>query len=126
LPALNVLRGLVLLVCVAACSAAAEAGHEIPYYPSFYPQEIRVEFAEPSAGLRLFEKNAIHAYVGPLAAPKATRTWRGSSRCERSSFSRSTRRARRSPTRASDAPPRRGSPRRSRPPKASTSSTRTP
>jgi len=72
LPALNVLRGLVLLVCVAACSAAAEAGHEIPYYPSFYPQEIRVEFAEPSAALRLFEKNAIHAYVGPLAAPKAT------------------------------------------------------
>jgi hypothetical protein len=72
LPALNVLRGLVLLACVAACSAAAEAGHEIPYYPSFYPQEIRVEFAEPSAALRLFEKNAIHAYVGPLAAPKAT------------------------------------------------------
>ena len=44
---------------------------QTPYYPSFYPQEIRVEFAEPSAALRLFEKNAIHAYVGPLAAPKA-------------------------------------------------------
>jgi len=70
-PSLPVRRGLVALVFVAAGSTSAQAGHEIPYYPSFYPQEIRVEFAEPSAALRLFEKNAIHAYVGPLAAPKA-------------------------------------------------------
>lgn len=62
----------VLLVLVAVCSAAspAEAGHEIPYYPSFYPQEIRIDLAGPAAALRLLEKNAIHAYVGPLAAPK--------------------------------------------------------
>jgi hypothetical protein len=57
-------------VFVAAGSTAAEAGHEIPYYPSFYPQEIRIEVAAPAAAPRLFGKNAIHAYVGPLPAPK--------------------------------------------------------
>ena len=29
------------LLC--ATAPAAKAGHEVPYYPSFYPQEIRVE-----------------------------------------------------------------------------------
>jgi hypothetical protein len=57
-------------VSVVVVSTTAEAGHEIPYYPSFYPQEIRLDFAEPAAAARLFEKNAIHAYVGPLAAAK--------------------------------------------------------
>ncbi len=52
-------------------STAAEAGHEIPYYPSFYPQEIKLEFAEPAAAAWLFEKNALHAYVGPPVAPRA-------------------------------------------------------
>jgi len=67
---LNVLRVLAGLVVVAVFAAAVEAGHEIPYYPSFYPQEITLGFAEPAAVPRLFAKNAIHAYVGPPAAPK--------------------------------------------------------
>ena len=29
------------LLC--ATAPAAQAGHEVPYYPSFYPQEIRIE-----------------------------------------------------------------------------------
>jgi len=68
---LNVRRSLAVLVLVAALVTSAEAGHEIPYYPSFYPQEITLGFAEPSAAPRLLEKNAIHAYVGPLAVPKS-------------------------------------------------------
>src|SRR5262249_7412511 len=61
----------VLVVFVAVFVARAEAGHEIPYYPSFYPQEIALSVAEPAAALRLFAaKNAIHAYVGGLPAPK--------------------------------------------------------
>ena len=50
--------------------ASAEAGHEIPYYPSFYPQEIAFGVADPATAARLFAKNAIHAYSGPLTAPK--------------------------------------------------------
>ena len=59
------------MVLVAVLVIGVEAGHEIPYYPSFYPQEITLSMAEPAAALRLFSaKNAIHAYVGGLPAPK--------------------------------------------------------
>jgi len=46
------------------------AGHEVPYYPSFYPQEIVFGVAEPATAARLFAKNAIHAYVGPVSVGK--------------------------------------------------------
>jgi hypothetical protein len=68
--ALNVLRVLAGLVVVAVLTVSVQAGHEIPYYPSFYPQEITVGFAESGTAPRLFAKKSIHAYVGPLAAPK--------------------------------------------------------
>jgi len=52
---------------ITACFLAighAEAGHELPYYPSFYPHEIRIEAVDPaSAGARL-QKNSLHAYIG--------------------------------------------------------------
>jgi hypothetical protein len=65
----NLPRALAALLVVAGLATVAEAGHEIPYYPSFYPQEIALGFAEPAAAPRLFAKNAIHAYVGSLTAP---------------------------------------------------------
>jgi hypothetical protein len=41
-----------------------EAGHELPIYPSYYPQEIRVEVVDPAhAGARLADAR-IHAYLG--------------------------------------------------------------
>src|SRR5262245_38331798 len=52
-----------LLSLVAALPA--RAGHEIPFYPSFYPQEITVLSAAPETALRLLEKKTLHAYVGP-------------------------------------------------------------
>src|SRR4029450_5775977 len=68
---LEVARALAsLLVFLAALASRADAGHEIPYYPSFYPQEITLTVAEPGAVPGLFAKNAIHANLGPLAAPK--------------------------------------------------------
>ena len=60
-------------------TVAAHAGHELTFYPSFYPQEISVRFVPAAAtAAALFRKNEVHAYVGgdPLdggAAP-ATRT----------------------------------------------------
>jgi hypothetical protein len=42
----------------------AEAGHELPVYPSYYPQEIGVEVVDPAqAGARLADAS-IHAYLG--------------------------------------------------------------
>lgn len=52
------------LLCAAALTA--KAGHEVPYYPSFYPQEIRIEPLDPGAGAREFSnaKDPLHAYLG--------------------------------------------------------------
>lgn len=65
------------LVCLAA-SLPAWAGHETPLYPSYYPQEIRIEAADPAAAARLLEASKIHAYVGRAPdfagpAPKSVR-----------------------------------------------------
>ncbi len=45
-------------------------GHELPYYPSYYPQEIRLEVIEPRTAATLLQKSAIHAYVGADLFPK--------------------------------------------------------
>ena len=61
----------VLLVLLLA--PLAWAGHELTFYPAFYPHEITVRWVEPGAAGPLLLKNALHAYAGadPLAgAPK--------------------------------------------------------
>src|SRR2546422_8733649 len=49
---------------------AAQAGHELSYYPAFYPQEIRIEPLDPEAAANQFANTAdpLHAYIG--AAPR--------------------------------------------------------
>ena len=61
------------LAAVLGCAGDAPAGHELPFYPGYYPQEIRVETVALGAAPRLLGKSAIHAYVGgdPLAAKPA-------------------------------------------------------
>lgn len=49
---------------VVAFAAPAWAGHESPFYPSYYAQEIRLQSVSPAAAGRLLERAAIHAYVG--------------------------------------------------------------
>ena len=46
------------------------AGHEVPYYPSFYPQEIRIEPLDADAAAREFRNrtNPLQAYIG--ASPR--------------------------------------------------------
>ena len=48
-------RGAIALVCAVLGLASVRAGHEINYYPSFYPQEIRIEPLDPERrrGLRV-------------------------------------------------------------------------
>src|SRR5262245_12670310 len=48
---------------VAGLAASVEAGHEVPYYPSFYPQEIGIERLEAGAAAAGLRKN-LQAYVG--------------------------------------------------------------
>jgi len=45
----------------------AHAGHEAPFYPSFYPQEIRIETLAPAAVAAGWQKEGVQAYVGEEA-----------------------------------------------------------
>jgi hypothetical protein len=57
------------LVLVLA-GTGARAGHEVPYYPSFYPQEIRIEALDADRAAAEFSNTTdpLHAYLG--AAPR--------------------------------------------------------
>ena len=55
---------LLLLALVLTCPGHVQAGHEMPFYPSYYPQEITIETLAPAAAAAQFEKKPLHAYVG--------------------------------------------------------------
>jgi len=54
----------VLCVAVVLAQQIAEAGHESPFYPSFYPQEVRIETLDPAAAAAGWTKTRVHAYIG--------------------------------------------------------------
>ena len=58
------------LACLAVSflCPSAYAGHEIAYYPSFYPQEITLQRVDPATAAQRLAKNELHGYIG--AAPK--------------------------------------------------------
>src|SRR6516165_10140849 len=58
--------GAVALAVALCLGPAAFAGHEVPYYPSFYPQEIRIEPLDPQGAAREFlnTRDPLHAYIG--------------------------------------------------------------
>ena len=73
------LAGIVVIVgAMAAITFAVRAGHEMPVYPSYYPQEIRIEPMAPAAAAEALAKTRIQAYVGTMPPPgpeaKAVRT----------------------------------------------------
>lgn len=53
-----------MLVAVLFSQPTARAGHESPFYPSFYPHEIRIETLDPAAAAAGWPKARVHAYVG--------------------------------------------------------------
>jgi hypothetical protein len=54
-----------------ALLGVAYAGHEFPFYPSFYPQEITVEALDARSAAQRLGKGTLHAYVGGEIAGKA-------------------------------------------------------
>jgi hypothetical protein len=54
-----------------ALLGVAHAGHEFPFYPSFYPQEITVEALDPRAAAQRLAKGTLHAYAGGEIARSA-------------------------------------------------------
>jgi hypothetical protein len=61
---------LAVLLLLLLLGPLAWAGHELTFYPAFYPQEVSVRWVEPKAAAPLLLKNALHAYIGsdPLDA----------------------------------------------------------
>ncbi len=55
---------LALILLLAAGAPPARAGHELPFYPGYYPQEIRIEALSPAAAAPLLRNGTLHAYVG--------------------------------------------------------------
>ncbi len=53
-----------LLTAAFALLTPADGGHELPIYPSFYPQEIRLETVDPGAAAPLLRDGRLHAYLG--------------------------------------------------------------
>ncbi|MGH8224378.1 MAG: hypothetical protein ACREQZ_15530 [Woeseiaceae bacterium] len=53
-----------------ALLGVAQAGHEFPFYPSFYPQEITVEALDAHAAAQRLAQGTLHAYAGALDAAK--------------------------------------------------------
>lgn len=47
-----------------ALAGVAYAGHEFPFYPSFYPQEITVEALDAATAARRLAEGTLHAYAG--------------------------------------------------------------
>jgi hypothetical protein len=64
---------LALLVVCLLWAVPSGAGHELPFYPSYYPQEIRIEALSATAAAPLLKRAALHAYVGadPFASGRA-------------------------------------------------------
>jgi hypothetical protein len=63
-PSRTSVAGTLLLAVVVLAPPSVEAGHESPFYPSFYPQEIRIETLEPANVAAGWPKARVHAYVG--------------------------------------------------------------
>ncbi|MEE9148413.1 MAG: hypothetical protein V3U27_13540, partial [Candidatus Tectomicrobia bacterium] len=68
----HVLGVALALVLLFAGVTLACAGHGVVYYPSFYPQEIRLEAMDPAAAGASLQNNSLHAYIG--ATPRFTGT----------------------------------------------------
>ena len=52
-------------LAVSLCAAPpAHAGHEFPFYPSYYPQEITLSVLAPDAAPAKFADGSLHAYAG--------------------------------------------------------------
>lgn len=56
-----------LLATLLIVASVARGGHEMPVYPSYYPQEIRIERVDPARAANLLREGKIHAYLGDEA-----------------------------------------------------------
>jgi hypothetical protein len=59
--------GIVLAGGLLVAGGQGSAGHQVGHYPSYYPDEIRIEVVDPAGAAKGLSAETLHAYVG--AAP---------------------------------------------------------
>ena len=59
--------GLTLVGALLIAGGQGGAGHQVGHYPSYYPDEIRIDVIDPAAAAKGLSDETLHAYVG--AAP---------------------------------------------------------
>ena len=67
----GIVRGAVGAIMVAglvAVGGQGSAGHSVGHFPSFYPDEIRIEAIDPPAAAKGLSDETLHAYVGAVPA----------------------------------------------------------
>jgi hypothetical protein len=58
--------GVLLTIALFVASGQSGAGHSVGHFPSYYPDEIRIEALDPAAAARRFREETLHAYVGAV------------------------------------------------------------
>jgi len=59
--------GAIMVAGLLVAGGQGSAGHSVGHFPSYYPDEIRIEAADPAAAAKGLSNETLHAYVG--AAP---------------------------------------------------------
>jgi hypothetical protein len=59
-------RAIAAIVTAAAVVTAAQGGHELPVYPSYYPHEIEIATVAPDRAADLLRTGKMHAYLGAV------------------------------------------------------------
>jgi len=68
---MNCCASKIVLAAGLALLGVAHAGHEFPFYPSFYPQEITVEALDAQTAAQRLAKGTLHAYAGTVGTDLA-------------------------------------------------------
>ena len=58
--------GVILGVCLVVIGGQGSAGHSVGHFPSYYPDEIRIDAVDPTAAGTGLVDETLHAYVGAL------------------------------------------------------------
>ena len=56
--------GLALVGVLLVAGGQGGAGHQVGHYPSYYPDEIRIDVIDPAAAAKGLSDETLHAYVG--------------------------------------------------------------
>jgi hypothetical protein len=60
--------GAIVVAGLVAVGGQGSAGHSVGHFPSYYPDEIRIEAIDPTAAAKGLSDETLHAYVGAVPA----------------------------------------------------------